>query len=97
MSTVVTNAKQPRSLARKLRWRALKADMRSPYERRQELHYGTAYIGVVEPSADGTYLARAQNGGPSETFASMELAKACLEQFAASRMISEGREDPYAS
>src|SRR3546814_20846986 len=47
-----------------LRWRKLKADMHSPHERRHELYLGAAYIGVVEPSADGTYLARGQNGGP---------------------------------
>jgi hypothetical protein len=68
----------------KLRWRTLKADMHSPYEKRQELYLGTAYIGVVEPCADGAYLARAQNGGPHETFGTIQLAKDCLEVYARS-------------
>lgn len=65
-----------------LKWRKLKADMYSPYERRQELHMGKRYIGVVEPNADGTYLAHAQNGGPCENFSTFELAKQCLEDHA---------------
>lgn len=68
----------------KLFWRTLKADMNSPFEKRQELYLGTAYIGVVEPCADGAYLARAQNGGPYETFGTFQLAKDCLEEYARS-------------
>lgn len=66
----------------KLRWRTLKADIMSPFEKRQELFFGTAYIGVVEPMSASRYLARAQNGGPYEEFSSFELAKSCLEDYA---------------
>ena len=69
----------------KLRWRVLRADIKSPFEKRQELFMGTAYIGVVEPLKGGKYLARAQNGGPYAEFSSLELAKTCLEDYAVHR------------
>src|SRR3546814_20493780 len=80
MSALTSSEKSP-----VLRWRKLKADMHSPYERRHELYLGTAYIGVVEPSADGTYLARGQNGGPPETFSTLHLATLCLQDYAQPR------------
>src|SRR3546814_3281501 len=84
MSALTSSEKSP-----VLRWRKLKADMHSPYERRHELYLGTAYIGVVEPSADGTYLARGQNGGPHETFSTLHLAKLCLEDYRSEEHTSE--------
>src|SRR3546814_15849746 len=84
MSALTSSEKSP-----VLRWRKLKADMHSPYERRHELYLGTAYIGVVEPSADGTYLARGQNGGPHETFSTLHLAKLCLEDRSATRRVGK--------